>query len=149
MKTFLKSISLIAALASSSAATAAGAPSATSLDQLLDQVRNASQQNAAVNQQREQEFKAKYDQQAQILATAQQVLQNEQARSATLQASYDKNVATSARWWTTPARSPATSRPRWTVRWSPPSTRAAASSWRSWRKAAICRPWRTFASCGS
>ena len=93
MKTFLKSLSLVAALTAASAATAA-APSATSLDQLLDQVRNASQQNAAVNQQREQEFKAKYDQQAQILATAQQVLQNEQARNATLQASYDKNVAT-------------------------------------------------------
>ena len=90
MKTFITAISLLAALAATTACSAG----ATNLDQLLDQVRNASQQNAAVNQQREQEFRAKYDQQAQILAAAQQGLSQEQARYQQLQAAYDKNVAT-------------------------------------------------------
>ena len=84
-------ISVIAfGLLTASGAFAAGQPAA-SLDQLLDQVRNASQQNSALNQQREQQFNSQAAQQAQILAAAKQSNSAEQARNTQLQGSFDTN----------------------------------------------------------
>jgi biopolymer transport protein ExbB len=81
---------LIAAAALSAASAAYAAPAA-SLDQLLEQVRSAAQQNTAQNQQREAQFRNAADQQQQILAAARQALATEQANNAQLQARYDAN----------------------------------------------------------
>ncbi|HEV7164195.1 MAG TPA: MotA/TolQ/ExbB proton channel family protein [Gammaproteobacteria bacterium] len=84
-------ISVIAlGLLTASSAFAASQP-AGSLDQLLDQVRNASQQNAALNQQREQLFNSQAAQQAQILAAAKAANAQEVARDSQLQGSFDTN----------------------------------------------------------
>lgn len=67
------------------------APAATSLDQLLDQVKSAAQQNTAQNQQREAQFRAAADQQAQILASAKQALAQESANEQQLEAKFEAN----------------------------------------------------------
>ena len=54
-------------------------------------MRNASQQNAALNQQREQQFNSQASQQAQILAAAKAANSAEQARNTQLQGSFDAN----------------------------------------------------------
>lgn len=92
MKTLLRFTAIGFGLLSVSAAWSAN-PTATNLDQLLDQVRNAAQQNTALNQQREQQFNAQAAQQAQILAAAKQALATEQARNQQLQAQFDANKA--------------------------------------------------------
>ena len=88
----MKRIVFVAGLLAASSAFGA-AQSAASLDQLLDQVKSAAQQNAAANQQREQQFRAAADQQQQILAAAKQAYQLEQANNAALQKKYDDNKA--------------------------------------------------------
>jgi biopolymer transport protein ExbB len=85
----IKIASLIAALTLSSSAFAA--PQATSLDQLLDQVKSASQQNTGQNQQREAQFRNAADQQAQILASAKQALAQESANEQQLEAKFESN----------------------------------------------------------
>jgi biopolymer transport protein ExbB len=92
MKTSL-TIALLALTLSVAPAVLAAAPQAGNLDQLLDQVRNATQQNAAQNAQREADFRKAADQQSQILAAAKQALAQEQARKTQLQAGYDANKA--------------------------------------------------------
>ena len=59
--TTMKTLAFFAALSLSAAAVAA-APQATSLDQLLDQVKSAAQQRRAQNQQRETQFRQAADQ---------------------------------------------------------------------------------------
>ena len=76
-----------------SAGALAAAPQAGSLDQLLDQVRNATQQNAAQSAQREADFRKAADQQQQILAAAKQALAQEQARQNQLQTTFNTNKA--------------------------------------------------------
>lgn len=91
MRTSLKLSALILALIAAPAVVAA--PQAGNLDQLLDQVKNATQQNAAQNAQREADFRKAADQQQQILNAAKQALIQEQARQSQLQASYNANKA--------------------------------------------------------
>ena len=86
----MKIAGLLAGLLAASSAFAA-APVANNLDQLLEQVRSAAQQNSAANQQRETQFRAAADQQQQILAAAKQALQQEQLNYNQLQAKYDAN----------------------------------------------------------
>ncbi|HEX5340141.1 MAG TPA: MotA/TolQ/ExbB proton channel family protein [Gammaproteobacteria bacterium] len=90
MNTLTKTV-FAAALLSLGGGVFAAAQQATSLDQLLNQVRNASSENAARNKQREQQFVQQNSQQAQILAEAKKALTNEQARNRQLQASFDAN----------------------------------------------------------
>jgi biopolymer transport protein ExbB len=85
----IKIASLVAALAFSGSVYAA--PQATSLDQLLEQVKSASQQNSGQNQQREAQFRNAADQQAQILASAKQALQAESANEQQLEAKFESN----------------------------------------------------------
>ena len=85
----IKITSLFAALTLSASAYAA--PAATSLDQLLDQVKSASQQNTGQNQQREAQFRNAADQQAQILASAKQALAQEAANEQQLEAKFESN----------------------------------------------------------
>lgn len=85
----IKIATLFAALTLSGSAFAA--PQATSLDQLLDQVKNASQQNLGQNQQREAQFRNAADQQAQILASAKQALAQESANEQQLEAKFESN----------------------------------------------------------
>ena len=92
MKTSL-TIALLALALSAAPAVPAAAPQAGNLDQLLDQVKNATQQNAVQNAQREADFRKAADQQSQILAAAKQALAQEQARKTQLQAGYDANKA--------------------------------------------------------
>ena len=73
------------------AGSAHAAPAATSLDQLLDQVKSAAQQNTAQNQQREAQFRAAADQQSQILASAKQALAQESANEQQLEAKFEAN----------------------------------------------------------
>ena len=86
----MKILAFLTALTLAASAQAA-APQATNLDQLLDQVKSAAQQNTAQNQQREAQFRAAADQQQQILASAQQALAQEKANNTQLQAKYDAN----------------------------------------------------------
>lgn len=88
MKTIIRMLAVAVLLAIAANAAAADQP-ALSLDQLLEQVQNASSQNANLNQQREQQFLQQGQQQAQILAAAKQALATEQARNKQLQAQYD------------------------------------------------------------
>jgi len=90
MKTIFRVILAAGLLSTAAGAWAAGA---VSLDQLLDQVRNAAQQNSALSQQREQQFNAQAAQQAQILATAKEALAAEQTRNQQLQTQFDANKA--------------------------------------------------------
>lgn len=90
MNGFMKTILAAAALSVSGAAFAA-AQQAVTLDQLLEQVRNASSQNAALDKQREQQFLQQNAQQSQILAEAKKALANEQARNQQLQGTFDAN----------------------------------------------------------
>ncbi len=87
--TMNKTLFLAAALVTATAAHAA--PQAASLDQLLEQVKSAAQQNTAQNQQREAQFRTAADQQQQILSSARQALTQEQANNTQLQAKYDAN----------------------------------------------------------
>jgi len=92
----IKIASRLAALTLSGAAllmsgSAFAAPQATSLDQLLDQVKSASQQNTGQNQQREAQFRNAADQQAQILASAKQALAQESANEQQLEAKFESN----------------------------------------------------------
>lgn len=93
MKTCLRILGLALGFFAASTAWSAD-PAAGNLDQLLDQVRNAAQQNSALSQQREQQFNAQAAQQAQILATAKEALAAEQTRNQQLQAQFDANKAT-------------------------------------------------------
>lgn len=88
MKTFLRSLTAAGCLGFAAATLAAGQPP-LSLDQLLAEVRSASAQSAARNQQREQQFLQQGQQQAAILAAARKVLADEKARNQQLQAQYD------------------------------------------------------------
>jgi biopolymer transport protein ExbB len=85
----MKIAALLAALTLSGSVYAA--PQATSLDQLLDQVKSASQQNTGQNQQREAQFRNAADQQAQILASAKQALAQEAANEQQLEAKFESN----------------------------------------------------------
>ncbi|MFI5270364.1 MAG: DUF3450 family protein, partial [Chloroflexota bacterium] len=89
-RTDMRILAFIAALTATSLVHAA-TPQATSLDQLLDQVKSAAQQNTAQNQQREAQFRQAADQQQQILASAQQALAQEKANNTQLQSKYDAN----------------------------------------------------------
>ena len=93
MRTSLKSIGLTLGLMTATGAWAAG-QQAASLDQLLDQVRSAAQQNSAVDQQREQQFNSQASQQAQILAAAKAANAQEHTRYTQLQAQFDANKKT-------------------------------------------------------
>lgn len=66
-------------------------PQAASLDELLNQVRNARAEAQARNRQREQEFIRLRDQQRQLLATARQEQETEDATSRRLQQNFDAN----------------------------------------------------------
>lgn len=90
MNGFVKSLLAVVALGLSGSLFAATQQAAT-LDQLLNQVKNASSENAALNKQREQQFMQQNAQQAQILAEAKKALSNEQARNQQLQAGFDAN----------------------------------------------------------
>lgn len=92
MKTSLRFLGLALSLFAASSAWSAD-QAAGNLDQLLDQVRNAAQQNSALSQQREQQFNAQAAQQAQILATAKEALNAEQTRNQQLQTQFDTNKA--------------------------------------------------------
>lgn len=85
-----KTLLAVTVLVFSSGAFAAP-PQATSLDQLLNQVKNASSENSALNKQREQQFVQQNAQQAQILAEARKAYSNEQDRNKQLQATFDSN----------------------------------------------------------
>jgi biopolymer transport protein ExbB len=85
----MKTAAFVAALALTGSAYAA--PQATSLDQLLDQVKAAAQQNTGSNQQRETLFRQAADQQAQILASAKQALNQEAANEQQLEAKFETN----------------------------------------------------------
>jgi biopolymer transport protein ExbB len=85
----MKLVAFLAALAMTGSAYAA--PQAASLDQLLDQVKNAAQQNAGQNQQREAQFRQAADQQAQILASAKQALAAEASNEQALEAKFESN----------------------------------------------------------
>lgn len=93
MRTSMKLIGLTLGLITATGAWAAG-QQAASLDQLLDQVRNASQQNAALEQQREQQFNSQAAQQAQILASAKAANLQEQNTNTQLQQQFDANKKT-------------------------------------------------------
>lgn len=79
-----------AAYAGEQPAAAAANPPAN-LDQLLDQVRRASRETAAINQRREQEFRQARDQQKQLLERAKAALVAEEQRSDRLRATFDTN----------------------------------------------------------
>lgn len=66
-------------------------PAATSLDQLLDQVRNAGRETTALNQRREQEFRQARDKQRQLLEQAKANLTAEEQRSDRLRKAFDTN----------------------------------------------------------
>jgi biopolymer transport protein ExbB len=87
--TMIKVTSLLTALALSGSVYAA--PQATSLDQLLEQVKGASQQNTGQNQQREAQFRNAADQQAQILTSAKQALAQESLNEQQLEAKFEAN----------------------------------------------------------
>ena len=93
MNTTTQLIAVLILSLAAQAASAAAAP-AGNLDQLLDQVKSAAQQNGTQNQQREAQFRAAADQQQQILAAAKQAETAEQTRNTQLQASYDANKKT-------------------------------------------------------
>jgi len=92
MNTSAKISGLFCALLFSTGALAA-TPQAGNLDQLLDQVKSATQQNTAANSQREAEFRKAADQQQQILAAAKQALDQERTRQSQLQANFNANKA--------------------------------------------------------
>jgi biopolymer transport protein ExbB len=66
-------------------------PQAASLDELLNQVRNARAEATARNKQRETEFLRQRDQQRQLLAAARQEQETEDSTSRRLQQSFDAN----------------------------------------------------------
>jgi biopolymer transport protein ExbB len=90
MNKFAKTLLAVAVMSLSGSVFAASQQAAT-LDQLLEQVKNASSENSVLNKQREQQFVQQNAQQAQILAEARKALSNEQARNKQLQASFDAN----------------------------------------------------------
>lgn len=93
MRNIIHSV-LIFMLVGAGAAMAGQQPAASepkTLDQLLEQVRAASRESAAVNQRREREFREARDKQRQMLNDAKQQLQVEEQRSERLRASFDTN----------------------------------------------------------
>ncbi|HEV2111000.1 MAG TPA: MotA/TolQ/ExbB proton channel family protein [Gammaproteobacteria bacterium] len=90
MRTSLRILGIFLGLLTATGAWAAG-QQAASLDQLLDQVRNASQQDTALEQQRKQQFNSQAAQQQQTLAAAKQANSTEQAQNAKLQGEFDSN----------------------------------------------------------
>lgn len=93
MRNIIHSV-LIFMLVGTGAAMAGQQPAASepkTLDQLLEQVRAASRESAAVNQRREREFREARDKQRQMLNDAKQRLQVEEQRSERLRASFDTN----------------------------------------------------------
>jgi biopolymer transport protein ExbB len=70
---------------------ARGAAAANTLDELLDQSMNARALESKTNQEREKEFLARREQQAQLLAEANRKRDAEQARSQQLSATFDAN----------------------------------------------------------
>jgi biopolymer transport protein ExbB len=91
----IRSISRTAAslllIAGAAVASQASAAPAASLDQLLEQTRNARAAEAKENQARIAEFQRERDQQARMLAEANAVLAQQQARSNQLSAAFDAN----------------------------------------------------------
>ncbi|MDJ0657681.1 MAG: MotA/TolQ/ExbB proton channel family protein [Xanthomonadales bacterium] len=67
------------------------AQATSELDQLLEQTRRAAQEQKAINQQREQEFRQNRDRQRQLLAQARAELQSEENRSDRLKGTFDNN----------------------------------------------------------
>lgn len=90
MRTSLRILGIFLGLLTATGSWAAG-QQAASLDQLLEQVRNASQQDAALEQQRKQQFNSQAAQQQQILAAAKQANSAEQAHNSQLQGEFDTN----------------------------------------------------------
>jgi biopolymer transport protein ExbB len=86
----LLSVALFFQISTASPAYADDAP-AKSLDDLLTQVQRADQRDASLNQQREAQFAAARDQQAQLLATAKKGKADLDAQSAALQKQFEDN----------------------------------------------------------
>lgn len=97
MKRFLAVIMMLAAgtvaaaEAQAPAPTTPAAPAAKSLDELLQQVRAARTQAAAINKKREDEFRAARDQQRALVEQARRELAAEEARSNRLKETFDAN----------------------------------------------------------
>ncbi len=90
MKNMIKTLLMVALLGTGVAAAGEQADPQT-LDQLMDQVRRASQSSAASNQRREAEFRAARDNQKALLDKAKQALAAEEARSERLRKTFDEN----------------------------------------------------------
>jgi biopolymer transport protein ExbB len=82
---------LAAALASAAFVGATAGAAVTSIEALLEETRNARQQEAKLNQEREAQFLAERNKQAAMLAEAKAQLAQSKARSAALSAEYDAN----------------------------------------------------------
>jgi len=93
MKTVMKKMTKTAAVAFGAAVLMASPASAqvTSIDQLLQDVRNNSAQTAADNAQREAVFKERRDQQARLLREARSELATLERQASTVQATFDAN----------------------------------------------------------
>lgn len=89
MKKSITTISLVLAMLAPSAT--AMAAEATSLNELLQQVRRAASTESAERQRREQEFRQARDQQRQLLAQARAEEQRQEQRSARLKTQFDDN----------------------------------------------------------
>jgi len=81
----------LAAVAAGAEPAAPGAEQATSLDQLLDQVRSANERESVENQRRVEEFRRDRAQQEELLAKAKATLAAEEARSEEIKVVYDEN----------------------------------------------------------
>jgi biopolymer transport protein ExbB len=81
----------VAALAAALSALAGTAGAATSLEELLQQVRNSRAAEQELNAAREREFKANRDNQARLLADAAAALRDAEARSQTYSTQFDAN----------------------------------------------------------
>jgi biopolymer transport protein ExbB len=84
-------IVLIAAALAAQLGLTGAAQSATSLDELLQEVKNVRAKETELNAQREREFKANRDQQAKLLADAERSYKEAEARSTALSAQFDAN----------------------------------------------------------
>lgn len=91
MRTLIYSVLISMLVGSGTAFAGQPADAPKSLDELLQQVRQASRQVAAENQRREREFRQNRDQQAQLLEDAKQALAAEEQRSNRLRQTFDTN----------------------------------------------------------
>ncbi|MDX1454286.1 MAG: MotA/TolQ/ExbB proton channel family protein [Gammaproteobacteria bacterium] len=91
MRTLIISAMMSLLVVSGSAFAGQPASEPTTLDELLQQVRQASRSVAAENQRREREFNQALDRQQQLLEQARQELATEEARSDRLRSSFDAN----------------------------------------------------------